>query len=214
MLKGIHKKTVNRSQKLVNINKALEFLRKNEKMNPKHLWETNLISAGDHKVIWELLHDIWTFYNSKSKLSDNKIKKSNSSSNLKKPINNVLMLEEEVRKPESNIPLKQDNFGYNNFITLNDNQIINNEPSVETINPSKYNENYYKINRDKLFNKYSDIQNYQNVVYNNISVILGKHVKTKSNKYIFKILVIINLIFQDKTAKDHYIKRTKDVKQS
>lgn len=214
MLKGIHKKTVNRSQKLVNINKALEFLRKNEKMNPKHLWETNLIAAGDHKVIWELLHDIWTFYNSKSKLSDNKIKKSNSSSNLKKPINNVLMLEEEVRKPESNIPLKQDNFGYNNFITLNDNQIINNEPSVETINPSKYNENYYKINRDKLFNKYSDIQNYQNVVYNNISVILGKHVKTKSNKYILMILVIINLIFQDKTAKDHYIKRTKDVKQS
>jgi hypothetical protein len=181
-LKGIHKKTINKSQKLVNINKALEFLRKNEKMNPRHLWETNLVAAGDHKVIWELLYDIWTFYNSKSKLTENKIKKSNSSSNLKKPVNNILLQEEEIRKPEANIPLKHDNFGYNNFFTLNDNQINDNEPSQEMTQNTKYNENYYKINKDKLFNKYSDIQNYQNVVYNNISVILGKHVKTKSNK--------------------------------
>ena len=93
-------------------------------MNPRHLWETNLIAAGDHKVIWELLHDLWAFYTSKhNKVAENKIKKSNSSANLKKPSTSILLVEEDIRKPESSIPIKQDNFGYNNYVSLNEKDI-------------------------------------------------------------------------------------------
>ena len=186
VLKGIHRKILNKSQKLVNINKVLDFLRKNEKVNPRHLWETNQIALGDNKVIWELLHDIWSIYNTKIKLTDNKIKKSNSSSNLKKPINCILK-EEEIRKPDINIvPLKQDNFGYNNY-----NYDQEEEPTNDIVQTTKYSENYYKVNKDKLFNKYSDIQNYQNALYNNISLNVAKHSKTKSIKLFLYLLQVI-----------------------
>lgn len=122
---------------------------------------------------------MWSFYNNKVKLTENKIKKSNSSSNLKKPTSNFLK-EEEIRKPDYNlVPLKQDNFGYN-VNNFNDLIMDNMDITNDIVQTTKYNENYYKVNKDKLFNKYTDIQNYQNALYNNITGLMTNHTKTQS----------------------------------
>ncbi|MCQ2819004.1 MAG: calponin homology domain-containing protein, partial [archaeon] len=82
-IKGIIRKTTNKSQIQVNINKVLDFLRSKEKFKSRHLWKGDEISKGDKKVIWELLHDLFSFYKHnnyfpKSK-SKNKTQRNNSS---------------------------------------------------------------------------------------------------------------------------------------
>ena len=41
-------------------------------MNPRHLWDANLIEEGNHQVIWELLFDIWNFYTNRQRQSKEK----------------------------------------------------------------------------------------------------------------------------------------------
>ena len=44
-------------------------------MNPRHLWDANLIEEGNHQVIWELLFDIWNFYTNRQRQSKEKTSK-------------------------------------------------------------------------------------------------------------------------------------------
>ena len=61
-MKGIVRKSSYISTKTANVIKCLEFLRKIEKVNPRHLYSVENIVNGDKMVIWEILFDIWSYY--------------------------------------------------------------------------------------------------------------------------------------------------------
>ena len=63
IIKGIIRKTVNKSQIQVNLNKVLDYLRSREKFSSRHLWSGDEIAKGDKRTIWELLEDLNSYYN-------------------------------------------------------------------------------------------------------------------------------------------------------
>lgn len=62
VIKGIERNPRNRTQALANINKALDYLRNQPKMNARHLWGSKDVIDGDEMVIWGLLEDIRSLY--------------------------------------------------------------------------------------------------------------------------------------------------------
>ena len=62
IIKGIIRKTTNRSHIIVNINKVLEYLRTVEKFNQRNLYSNMEIAKNNKKIIWELLEDIYNYY--------------------------------------------------------------------------------------------------------------------------------------------------------
>lgn len=52
----------NATQKLLNVRKVLEFLRRHERFNSRHLFDADKVIRGDKQTILELLKDIHDFY--------------------------------------------------------------------------------------------------------------------------------------------------------
>ena len=69
-------------------------------MNPRHLWDANLIEEGNHQVIWELLFDIWNFYKDNLKRKHQKIRKK--LIKIIKMIQNLLIKEKSICKLTQN----------------------------------------------------------------------------------------------------------------
>jgi hypothetical protein len=121
-------------------------LRSIGKFNTRHLWCNNEIAKSDQKVIWELLDDIWHYYTSKNILTnDAKIKKTQSLKNI-----NILKTKEIINNSSDDI----------------------HTPEPEN---SKYVENYYSLNKNKTFEKYTDLINYQKMITNNINKVVHKN---------------------------------------
>lgn len=65
-IKGIIRKTNNKSHIQVNVNKFLEYLRTLGKFNQRHLWSNDEICAGDRYTVWGLLEDIMNYYSKRT----------------------------------------------------------------------------------------------------------------------------------------------------
>ena len=61
-IKGIIRNNLNKTQKLLNIKKVLNYLSGFEKFNKRHIYNENLIYESNNVVIWGLLEDIFSFY--------------------------------------------------------------------------------------------------------------------------------------------------------
>ncbi len=110
------------------------------KFNNRHLWSNTEIAKAEPKVIWELLDDIWHYYTSKNIPSNEaKIKKSQSFKNIK------------AKEIKTNLN--------------------NSSDDIHTPKPehNKYVENYYSVNKLKVFQKYTDLMNYQKMLSSNIN---------------------------------------------
>ncbi len=129
----------------------MEHLRGIGKFNTRHLWSNNEIAKADEKVIWELFDDIWHYYTSKNVLTnDAKIKKNQSLKNIKIP---------KAKEVKTNFN--------------------NSSDDIHTPEPehNKYVENYYSINKNKTFEKYTDLINYQKMISSNIHQVMNKNNK-------------------------------------
>ena len=58
VIRGIERNPKNRTQALANVNKVLEHLRAQPKMNSRYLWSSKEIVDGNENVAWGLLEDI------------------------------------------------------------------------------------------------------------------------------------------------------------
>jgi hypothetical protein len=121
------------------------------------LWAGAEISKADPKVIWSLLDDIWHYYTSKNTVtSEARIRKSQSLANNTR--GNELKMQKELPKQQ--------------HIDIN--------PVKQA--DEKYIDNYYNVNKGKPFEKYSDVANYQKIVTENVSQILGNSISKKSSQ--------------------------------
>lgn len=136
----------------------LEYLRNIGKFNTRHLWDNSDIAKADPKVIWELLDDIWHYFTNKNSASTTDRftqKKSKSSLNTRK---NVKF---SIPRPSTN-KITEEQY---NTINLNEDD--------KSVNNGKFIENYYNINKDKQFEKYTDAVNYQKIISNNVTNVLN-----------------------------------------
>jgi hypothetical protein len=161
MIKGIIRKTVTKSHVQVNINKVLEYLRSYDKFNTQNLWCNNEIAKGDAKVIWSLLDDIWNYYTCKNKITpDARLRKAQSLTTVNRgELNKTKSFTNEKLPSQSKLPEK-----------LKEEVIVKQKLSDES---TKYIDNYYNLNKNKTFEKYTDIANFQKIVTENVSHILN-----------------------------------------
>ena len=197
IIKGIIRRTNTRSQIQVNINKVLEYLRTIEKFPSRNLWSNIEISKGNSIIIWQLLDDIYNFYGNK-KTFKKKNKKGNN--------NSFLNNDNNLNKTFTNSKNNYQNFDINIINQLNDNEKIyknittnnskndtnfyldnknnsKNNISKYTYTPDEYSSNIQKRKKllnDNLFEKYYEINNNDNFIYDN-SEKLNKRGKANSN---------------------------------
>jgi len=198
IIRGIIRKTINKSHIQVNINKLLEYLRSLEKFNPRNLWANNEICCGDSKTIFELLDDIWHFYSNKN--FENKSKK------------NSILKENKFLPSDINYnsnshfmsnPIQREHSV--NFKSINSNNHLMNERknknrdnslnSISILNNSNKN-NFNKVNKIKDMNAFSPINKhgdreskfYQHTNIDLFNVLIGEDDKV-SNKASNKNLI-------------------------
>ena len=198
IIKGIIRRTNTRSQIQVNINKVLEYLRTIEKFPSRNLWNNIEISKGNSLIIWQILDDIYNFYG--NKITFKKKNKKGNNNNSFSNDNNYL------NKTFTNSKNNLQNFDINIINQLDDNEKIyknmttnnskndakiyldnkkncNTNYSKYTYTPDEYSSNIQKRKKllnDNLFEKYNEINNNDNFIYDN-SKKLNKKRKANNN---------------------------------
>ena len=130
-----------KKEALMNINKALEFLSKLEKFPKRHVFDNELIFELDDKIIWEILYDLYNYYNKKNekKITSNKLNNTND-------LKNGLLSTQRIKIQFKKNGLSHDYNDKNNKIyNKNKKIVINND------NLNKYNSNIL-MNSDNFYN--------------------------------------------------------------
>ena len=99
-INGIIRKISSEEEALININKALDYLKKLEEFPKRHVYDNELIFEIEDKVIWELLYDLYNYYSKeedriKFKFKEEKIKNLNNKNSSKNNEKNPLFLNKE-----------------------------------------------------------------------------------------------------------------------
>ena len=130
-----------KKEALMNINKALEFLSKLEKFPKRHVFDNELIFELDDKIIWEILYDLYNYYNKKNekKITSNKL---NNTNDLKNDLLSTQRIEIQFKKNELSHDYNDKN---NKIYNKNKKIVINND------NLNKYNSNIL-MNSDNFYN--------------------------------------------------------------
>ena len=158
---GIIRKISSEEEALININKALDYLKKLSKFPKRHVSDNELIFEIDDKVIWELLYDLYNYYTKeedRKKFREEKIQNQNKRNSLKNNENNSLYL-------------KNEKYSYH----ITDLNNLNNNKDFNINNKNKHN------NYEKNFTNYEDNHNTQPLYEPNL---LTKSYNYYSNKYI------------------------------
>lgn len=190
-IKGIIRKTLNKSHIQVNINKLLDYLRSLEKFNARNLWSNNEICSGDSKTIFDLLDDIWNFYSNKNfdKVirSKSKFKENNSFSSLK--INNT-----NFQPAKNNIVMKDNSNSYYNSVK----EIKRRDNSTNSISLNNYSQKKSLKDTEKIkdMNIFSPISKhneeresknvYQNTNSDILNCLIGENDSKLNNKCLMK----------------------------
>ena len=154
-----------KKEALMNINKALEFLSKLENFPKRHVFDNELIFELDDKIIWEILYDLYNYYNKKNekKITSNKL---NNTNDLKNDLLSTQRIEIQFKKNELSHDYNDKN---NKIYNKNKKIVINND------NLNKYNSNIL-MNSDNFYNS-----NNKNEFINNKKFFDNNDIKKSDN---------------------------------
>ena len=181
--KEIFRNITSKEEALININKALDYLKNIDDFPKRHVLDNELIFEIDDKAIWELLYDLYKYYSRKIK----KVK--NENNNILKKLNYITDLNKNRKEfwsrnnrgPSFEITdlyshnQNNSNKIYNKKLNSNNNEILNSNKIQKTFNPNylakSYNPNYYvnnnRYNNNDNINKNINFENIVNYHKNN-----------------------------------------------
>ena len=188
---GVIKEIKSKEEALININKALDYLKKVDKFPKRHVSSNELIFEIDDKAIWELLYDLYEYYSNKMGYKKNNNEKKNEYNDLNY-INNLNDKKKEIISRNNNKPSFEMN-ELNNIFNDNNSRTFNNITQQNNIdhisNDHKYNINIKNsYNNNLLTNSYNFIHrnsNENNIFLNsdNSKNSPNSIIKTQNNSY-------------------------------
>ena len=161
-IKGIFRKISSKEYAIMNINKALDYLKTLEDFPKRHLSNNELIFEIDDQTIWELLYDLYKYYTNKMgyiKINNEKnINQNNINNNL---FNINLKLS---RNKNRNFTERR-----HNFYNINEKYDDNNTKKINSQKNYNENQNNKRFNNSYRSNSlYNSNDNYNNNIYKNI----------------------------------------------
>ena len=162
---GVFRTISSKKEALINISKALDYLKKLENFPKRHVFDNELIFEIDEQVIWELLYDLYKYYRNKMgyiKIENEKneiLNKINNNNLFKFNIDSLLKNNKKYINVKKNIFFNKQN-SYKNEDIIKTNKIIIDQNNYEDYNNqnnktenSSLLSNSYNYYNNKLFNK-------------------------------------------------------------
>ena len=161
---GVIKKIKSKEEALININKALDYLKKVDKFPKRHVSSNELIFEIDDKAIWELLYDLYEYYSNKMGYKKNNNEKKNEYNNLNY-LNNLNDKKKEIISRNNNKPSFEMN-ELNNIFNDNNSGTFNNNLTQQNNIDHSSNDHKYNI---KIKNAYNNnlLTNSYNFIHRN-----------------------------------------------
>ena len=214
MINEIFRNISSKEEALININKSLDYLRELENFPKRHLLD-ELIFEIDVKTIWELLNDLFNYYN---KQKENKIFKNENAMIL-----NKLNIYNDFRNDllsRNNNNLKKNSLSSNN--ENKENKLYNKNKININYKEALTNNNDFKLNKrfssNMLMNSYNSDENDKNEIINKEkyfrNYIKKKHNFDNNNNKIFSFSHERNLSnnYENKSLNKRYFDYVNELK--